>query len=116
MICDYPVKVSDYYDDLGNKVVIDFAHCIQINTLPKRKNGKSFRCIGVCFNIANEYSKVSHGVIAHEAFHFADVVLAHAGIQLSNDSSEAYSYLVEWATDQIYEYFDKLNIPIHLKM
>lgn len=41
------------------------------------------------------------GMVVHESFHFVDYVLKRAGIKLSEDSDEAYTYLLEYVTKQI---------------
>ncbi|WP_029328149.1 hypothetical protein [Bacteroides sp. 14(A)] len=40
-------------------------------------------------------------VLAHEIFHIANFTLEKAGINLTNDSDEAYSYLIEFLTKKI---------------
>lgn len=41
------------------------------------------------------------GVIVHEAFHATEYILSYAGMKLSNDSSEAYAYLLEYLINKI---------------
>lgn len=41
------------------------------------------------------------GMVVHESFHFIDYVLKRAGIRLSEDSDEAYTYLLEDIVTQI---------------
>jgi hypothetical protein len=40
-------------------------------------------------------------VLAHEIFHIANYTLEEAGINLTSDSDEAYSYLIEFLTKKI---------------
>ena len=40
-------------------------------------------------------------VLAHEIFHIANYTLEKAGINLTSDSDEAYSYLIEFLTKKI---------------
>lgn len=40
-------------------------------------------------------------VLAHEIFHIANFTLEKAGINLTSDSDEAYSYLIEFLTKKI---------------
>lgn len=43
------------------------------------------------------------GILAHEIFHVADVILWKAGLNLSQDSDESWAYLIDWLTRRIYE-------------
>lgn len=40
-------------------------------------------------------------ILAHEVFHIANFTLEKAGINLTSDSDEAYSYLIEFLTKKI---------------
>ena len=40
-------------------------------------------------------------ILAHEIFHIANFTLEKAGINLTSDSDEAYSYLIEFLTKKI---------------
>lgn len=40
-------------------------------------------------------------ILAHEIFHIANYTLEEAGINLTSDSDEAYSYLIEFLTKKI---------------
>lgn len=40
-------------------------------------------------------------ILAHEIFHIANFTLEKAGINLTSDSDEAYSYLIEFHTKKI---------------
>lgn len=48
---------------------------------------------------------VSHGVMSHEIFHAAVAILRRVNMPLTQDSEEAFSYLVGWITRKI---FDKI--------
>jgi hypothetical protein len=43
--------------------------------------------------------------LAHETFHVADLMLRRAGLTLSDDSDEAFAYLIGWITKNIYTEF-----------
>ena len=51
---------------------------------------------------------VTRGVMAHEIFHLAVNILGHRGLEFSSDSEEAYAHTIDWLTDEIYSYYDKL--------
>ena len=113
MITDEKVLVKDHYDDLGAENEIDFGHTIKVNT---KKKGKPLRAYLTAFKTNNEYAKITNGVIAHEAFHAVDTILSYAGCELTNESSEAYAYLIQWITKQIYKVFSDNNVSIHINM
>lgn len=54
---------------------------------------------------------VSRGVIAHEIFHLAKLVMDKRGVTFSNSSEEAYAHLIDWLTDEIYKYWDAIPKP-----
>lgn len=71
---------------------------------PKRGAGVMFHGLPVgylmMFNHDNGWIDTV-GMVVHESFHFVDYVLKRAGIKLSEDSDEAYTYLLEDVTKQI---------------
>ena len=50
----------------------------------------------------------THGVIAHEIYHLVKLILNHRGVKYCEESEEAYAYLIDWLTDEIYDYRDSL--------
>ena len=44
-----------------------------------------------------------YGVLQHEIFHAADQTLRYMGFKLTNDSDEAYAYLIEYITREVYK-------------
>lgn len=46
-----------------------------------------------------------YGHLAHEIFHIADMILWKAGLSESEDSDEAWAYLIGWLTETIYSRF-----------
>ena len=44
-----------------------------------------------------------YALIAHEVFHAVDFLFQRINIKLSNDSNEAYAYLLQYITEQIYK-------------
>jgi hypothetical protein len=43
-----------------------------------------------------------YALIAHEVFHAVDFLFQRINIKLSDDSNEAYAYLIQYITEQIY--------------
>jgi hypothetical protein len=43
------------------------------------------------------------GIIAHEVFHVIHFLFTHIGITLSDSSDEAYTYLLQYVVDKIYQ-------------
>lgn len=48
-------------------------------------------------------SPADHGVLAHEIFHITTFVLAQCGLELNDNSMEAYAYLHGYITQEIYK-------------
>lgn len=44
-----------------------------------------------------------YGYLAHEIFHAVEFVMERIGMKLSNKSNEAYTYLVQYLTKEIYK-------------
>lgn len=70
------------------------------------QEGKTLEMKGVnsrCQVIVLRYwrgESVSHNILAHEAFHCAEHILGAAGIKLTEDTVEAYAYMVGYIVDQ----------------
>lgn len=50
-------------------------------------------------------SCADYGTLQHEIFHAVDQILRHIGINLTEDSDEAYAYLIGYITTKIYQRF-----------
>lgn len=50
-----------------------------------------------------ENDKYFNATVAHEIFHCVDFLFRKIGIQLSENSDEAYAYQIEYLTKQFYE-------------
>lgn len=46
-----------------------------------------------------------HDIIAHEIFHAAVHLWKYVGLRLSDDSEEAYAYLIDFITEEFYKQF-----------
>ena len=44
-----------------------------------------------------------YGILQHEIFHATDQILRYIGINLTDDSDEAYAYLIEYITREVYK-------------
>ena len=44
-----------------------------------------------------------HGNLDHEIFHAVDFLMDRIGMKLTNDSDEAYSYMIGYVTKEIYK-------------
>lgn len=54
------------------------------------------------------------GILQHEIFHAVDFVLRKVGVKLTDDSCEAYSYLIGYVTEKLYSKILKEK-PIELR-
>lgn len=48
-------------------------------------------------------------LLVHEVWHVTDYILREIGIKLSDDSDEAYAYLIQYITEQILKYIEQVN-------
>lgn len=47
--------------------------------------------------------KTYHGLIAHESFHVAELLLGKLNMPLCDNNSEAYAYLIDYIVDKVME-------------
>jgi len=53
--------------------------------------------------------RLEHSVIAHELLHVTFSLLKHAGVEYSEQSEEAFTYLLGHLTSEVYKGLEKLN-------
>jgi hypothetical protein len=53
--------------------------------------------------LAIRFTTKDHGLLAHEVFHATDLLMENIGMKLSRDSDEAYAYLIQYITVEIYD-------------
>lgn len=75
-----------------------------VSMISGEEKGKSFLLPGgqmILYmpNLPKDINGLS--ILAHEIFHIANFTLEKAGINLTSDSDEAYSYLIEFLTKKI---------------
>lgn len=49
-------------------------------------------------------SVTDYGTLAHEIFHAVTFILTRIGMSLTNESDEAYAYLIGYLTKEIYKH------------
>ena len=80
------VRTPDDFKVLGNGRCIMYsegATMIRMHTIPK--------------------SPSAYGILQHEIFHAVDFLFNRIGIKLDESSNEAYAYLIEYLTKEIYK-------------
>jgi hypothetical protein len=60
----------------------------------ERENGRQVGVIWLCETGGRD-------LLVHEVFHVAHFVLDQKGLSLTNDSEEAYAYLIQWMFEKI---------------
>ena len=98
---------TDERDKISEKYKIDLEDELFAFTLEHYVDTeiKDCYCIFVILNTANP-SKVTTGIIAHEAFHAANFLLNRRGHKFSYDNDEAHAYLVEWIAEEVQKFLD----------
>ena len=56
--------------------------------------------------------KCDHGIVAHEIFHAATIMLASIGMRLTKGSQEAYAYYIQHVTNVIYTAIKDLEMEL----
>ena len=69
----------------------------------------------IILNPINQYRKITHGVIAHEAIHCVHMLFENRGFNPTFENDEHITYLVEWIVDFVYNQLDKLKIKVYIK-
>ena len=59
----------------------------------------------IVLNSKHTHSRMTVGVMAHEAVHIADFIFTNCGITHDLDNDEPFAYLVEWITNELYEFY-----------
>lgn len=82
-------------------VLPEYIHT-EINTLDRNSSGRTvmFSSGQTVIKLKN---KPTHGVIAHEIFHAVEFLFNRLGSKLTLSSDEAYAYMIEYITNEIYK-------------
>lgn len=84
----------------------------------KLSEGEDAEWIGLCASFENRYGVflrfdcVSHGVLAHEIFHLVHRILGNRDLMFDPQNHEAFAYLSQWLTDEIYARLKKHRIEV----
>ena len=77
---------------------------------------KDHRAVFIVFNSKRNCpemcDKITHGNVAHEAFHAVHYLLDTVGMKLTDESQEAYAYLLDWVVEEFYLWANKINLKI----
>ena len=94
-------------NDQIKKLIPEFEGDIYAHTYMANFRGKDgYYCI---LNFHNNYREIYHGVIAHEACHISSFLLDNRGVKADFNNDEPVAYLIEWLTDEIYSYVNKIG-------
>ncbi len=69
------------------------------------------KCMYVIFN-PNFRTKLTNGVVAHEALHLVNFIMNEVGIDADRNNDEADAYLLDWFITEIYKYLKELKIKL----
>lgn len=67
-----------------------------------------------CWIILNTADLYGHtldaGMIAHEALHATNYILEYIGMELTEQSEESYTYLLQWIVNESHKLLDKYKL------
>jgi len=69
----------------------------------------------IVLNPYHKEVKLTHGVIAHEAAHVANLIFEYRGIKPDLDNDEPYCYLLEGLVNEVYKFLKNINVRLHLE-
>ncbi len=72
-----------------------------------RTGYKGYQSYLVALNFDNDFAKITHGIIAHEAVHIANFIQEYVGVVPTFDNDEPSAYLTQWVVDEIYKMMSK---------
>lgn len=103
----YPKKVWLIWEELDSNVMYEFSKepddYSGIYSVPPTSEGETIRTKKGNVVIRFHTAPTNPGSIAHEAFHAVTNILDYIGMKLSDESEEAYSYLLDSIVSQIHE-------------
>lgn len=96
-------KFPDYYDR-GEE---PYAHAI-------RDDYKGWNGFYIILNFDHSWSKITHGVISHEAHHITSFIAETVGIRHDPTNDEPMAYLHNWVVDQVYKFVKEQGFKVHV--
>ena len=70
----------------------------------------------IVLNPNSSFRNMTHGTIAHEAYHAAGFIAIRRGITADFDNDEPLAYLADWITDKVYETFNHFKLLSSIKL
>lgn len=77
---------------------------------------KGFNWYVIVLNPYDEDHYLTHGTIAHEAYHITTWIMRAKGMQHDPDNNEAECYLIQYFVDLIYEKLEELKMLNRIKL
>lgn len=69
-----------------------------------------FTCFFIVLNLHNEYKKIRHGIIAHEALHITNYIMELCSVDGDLNNDEPLTYTLSWITDQVYKFLQQKDL------
>lgn len=77
-------------------------------------NHKGFTCYTIVLNFENSKTKITPGVIAHEALHIVNMVFSHRGVEYTQEHDEHTAYFIDWVVTFVHTQLKKWNLEKEL--
>jgi hypothetical protein len=108
LICSIGQSAEEFFEDVDKFTDLNIADKTDYlfdNELPNRGKFCGYGGINTMVLKINTWPTKSkhYGLIQHEIFHAVHYLLQDVGMNLNSGSVEAYTYLVQYLTDEIYK-------------
>ncbi len=101
------IALTNDIEKLNRKTGINYSGDIFAFTITiEYKNEQAYL---VVLNFDDDFAKITHGIVAHEAVHVANFIFERIGVVPSFDNDEPLTYLTQWVVDEIYKVVNKYN-------
>lgn len=78
-------------------------------------DNKGMTGYGIVLNFNYKKAKITHGVIAHEAYHITSYIAEEHGLEWNVDNDEPLAYLINWVVDQVYLFVKEYGLKVELE-
>jgi hypothetical protein len=94
--------ISDSVQEIQGRIPDFDAEKVYAHAHPFSFNEDNLAGYAVILNMKDPEDKITHGAIAHEALHIANMVAKDRGFIADFNNDEPVAYLMTWVVDRVY--------------